>query len=85
MPRAAKQARRPLQLSGLAYSSVWEAKNSSETAPHPHRLFTSDTIILHRGCNQYFPPGAKGGDMLEFFFFFPSNRTFSKGIPWSIS
>lgn len=79
MPRAARQARRPLQLSVLAYSSVWEAKNSSVNTRHPpptHLLFTADTIIL-RSCSQYFLSGAKGEDLLEMSLKKPHTHTYT--------
>lgn len=78
MPRASRQARRPLQLSALAFSSVWEAKKSSEKALHPYLILTADTIIL-RGCIQYFLLVPK----VKTFFF--SKRTGSECTPWSIS
>lgn len=85
MPRAARQARRPLQLIGLAPSYVWEAENSSEEAPtQPTPAFDCRHNYLAR-LQPILPPGAKGEDMLEMFGFFLSKRTGRECSPWSIS
>lgn len=76
MPRAARQARRPLQLSRRAYSSVRGAKKQLGDTPHhqPSPAFDSKHNYL-AWLQPIFPSGAKGENMLGlFFFFFPAQK-----------